>query len=303
MPKASIVTCVKNEGRYLLEWIAWNRMIGFDDVAIYDNGSTDDTRTLLQPLEMAGFVRVHAAPDRDGVAPQISAFTDEVRRYGKNPLIPEYPHATVDQDRWVMFSDPDEFLVIKSGRTIGQFISLFADRPEVTQICFNWRLFGSGGQIEASDAPVIARFTSASKRDHFVNRHVKAISRAGAIEAPTIHAPAMKFGISVHDDGSPAELVDNGIASKVSHAHAYINHYIVKSRAEFDAKISRGRGSVAASAPNKMRSDPEGFWRGHNTNDEECLIAKSRLPALAGEMFRMGQWCDWWKPHTLQAAS
>jgi hypothetical protein len=37
------VNCVKNEGPSLIEWIAFNRVIGATDFLFYSNDSTDGT--------------------------------------------------------------------------------------------------------------------------------------------------------------------------------------------------------------------------------------------------------------------
>ena len=46
-PKITAVTCVKNEGPFLLEWIAFNRVIGVTDFLFYSNDCTDGTDRLL----------------------------------------------------------------------------------------------------------------------------------------------------------------------------------------------------------------------------------------------------------------
>lgn len=269
--RTCIATCVKNEGRYLIEWIAWNRMIGFDEIAIYDNGSFDDTFDILEPLAKNGIVTLHGAPDLPGVPPQIAAYNCELKR--------------PTHSDWVMFSDPDEFLIFRDGRTIGQFLG---DIPEdVAQVCFNWRLFGSSGLVDYSAEPVASRFTMAANEDHFVNRHVKAITRRTHIAKPTIHAPVINAGKCIHADEEPAILENFGLAARATYEKAWINHYVVKSRAEFDAKIARGRGAVAKDKPEQIRPEPEKFWAGHNTNHTECLIAKSRVPELLREMAKI----------------
>ena len=42
-----IVTCMKNEGPFILEWIAYHRMIGVDDFLVYTNDCDDGTDSLV----------------------------------------------------------------------------------------------------------------------------------------------------------------------------------------------------------------------------------------------------------------
>src|SRR5262249_868545 len=39
----SVVATIKNEGRYLREWIEFQRLMGAEQIYLYDNGSIDNT--------------------------------------------------------------------------------------------------------------------------------------------------------------------------------------------------------------------------------------------------------------------
>lgn len=43
----SICAIVRNEARYILEWIAYHKAVGIDHFYIYDNQSTDETTDIL----------------------------------------------------------------------------------------------------------------------------------------------------------------------------------------------------------------------------------------------------------------
>ena len=45
--RITAVTCVKNEGPFLLEWIAFNRLIGVTDFLFYSNDCTDGSTRLV----------------------------------------------------------------------------------------------------------------------------------------------------------------------------------------------------------------------------------------------------------------
>ena len=50
----SVVCAVKNEADDLLEWLHFHRLAGVDHFYLYDNESTDETRTVIRILSLAG---------------------------------------------------------------------------------------------------------------------------------------------------------------------------------------------------------------------------------------------------------
>ena len=51
-----MVAIAKDEGVYLHEWIAYHRLVGFDEVLVYDHESTDGSTELLAELAGRGMV-------------------------------------------------------------------------------------------------------------------------------------------------------------------------------------------------------------------------------------------------------
>ena len=46
----AVAVCVKDEARYIEEWVRFHRAVGIRHFYIYDNGSTDETRAILSDL-------------------------------------------------------------------------------------------------------------------------------------------------------------------------------------------------------------------------------------------------------------
>ncbi len=53
----TLVTTVRNEGPYLWEWVAHHRMIGFDNIIVFQNDSDDGTDQILRLMQAQGLVR------------------------------------------------------------------------------------------------------------------------------------------------------------------------------------------------------------------------------------------------------
>jgi hypothetical protein len=142
-----IVTAMKNEAPFILEWIAYNRLIGVDHFLVYTNDCTDTTVALLDRLATLGIVTRRDNPCVAGgkVKPQHAALRDAVRQ-------PVYRQAD-----WVVTIDLDEFIAIHVGD--GTLDDLFAACNHPNAISLTWRFFGNGGVTRFEDRPIVAQFT------------------------------------------------------------------------------------------------------------------------------------------------
>ena len=267
---ATLVTCVKNEASYLLEWIAFHRVYGFDTLIIYDNESTDNTRALLEPLAAHGEIEYRFQQDLPEIAPQVAALRDAHER------------CTTE---WIAFLDADEFLLLHQHRSVGEFLAGFG--PEVSQVCINWRLFGSSGQAVRNSGLVIERFRMASMVTDPVNAHVKSFTRTKRFQTPHVHAPFITGGLAVYANGEMRWMRVQGIADSITHQVASIHHYAVKSRAEFEEKIARGRGDHPMGHPDRIRKNGDAFFAWHDTNAAPDADALARIDEVRAEFERL----------------
>ena len=76
---STLFAIVKDERRYLLEWVAYHRLIGFDRIRIYSNDCSDGTDELLDRMQAAGLVEHVRWPSIEGVSAQNSANQDAFR--------------------------------------------------------------------------------------------------------------------------------------------------------------------------------------------------------------------------------
>src|SRR5262245_13290225 len=76
-PSLAIVTCIKNEGDDLVEWLCFHRLIGVSRFVIYDNLSTDTTASILESVPFKDEIVVHSIAED---YPQKAAFNDALKR-------------------------------------------------------------------------------------------------------------------------------------------------------------------------------------------------------------------------------
>jgi glycosyltransferase involved in cell wall biosynthesis len=269
MAKSAVCLIAKDEERYLLEWMAYNMVLGFDEILVYDNDSADGTRRLVeQASETDRRIRYVPWPDVPGHSPQLAA----------------YNHALANTDAdWIAFIDADEFIVLREHDTIGDFLAGFDESTGA--VCLYWRLFGSSGQTAYADDLVIRRFTRCGTGS---NPHVKSIVRRSCMAQMHIHVGSLSSGTYVDANGTP--VTPHFKIEPIPSRHpASINHYVLKSAEEYRVKVERGEGSKAPESPYRRAKFTPEFWADHDRNEVEDAAIGRFIPALEIEMARLLQ--------------
>jgi glycosyltransferase involved in cell wall biosynthesis len=264
----SIALCaiVKNEIRSIVEWLAYNKALGFSDIVIYDNESSDGTEKILQALDDAGELLRLEWPHAVGARPQRLAY-DHMRR-----------NSTAD---WIAFFDVDEFLHLRRHRTMSEFLGSFGD--DVNGIAIHWLAFNGGGQESYRPAPVIERFTEALPRSSQYNKSLKSIGRRAFIRATGIHSLAVSEGRYVTPSGKDARLASGQILRGQDVKVAVLHHYHVKSMEEFQEKLSRGHANSQDPERKRMKLDmrlAEANAPGEPNTEILAMSARMRAEAL-----------------------
>ena len=239
-PRFALVSMVKDEGPYLLEWLAFHVIAGFDSILIFWNDCTDGTDRILQRLETLGLCTAVRNRVPEGRKPQPHALSLAYRR-------PEVRLA-----EWVIFLDADEFLAVKTGE--GRVQDLAAALPaETVAAALVWRCHGSNGISEWAPHLVLETYPMAAPDDFARGLGVKTMWRPASGLRPGIHRPHAT-GSATPDpagwvDGSGRPLDPAFVArgwrlgpEAAGRDLAEIAHYAVKGREAF--LMRRARGNV-----------------------------------------------------------
>ncbi|WP_300516439.1 glycosyltransferase family 2 protein [Aliiroseovarius sp.] len=240
--RALAVLCVRNEGAFLLEWLAHHKGVGFTEFLVFSNDCDDGTDAMLDRLEAMGEL-VHIrndGPHEGGV--QWAA----MKRADRHPL--------VRNADWLMTLDIDEFVNIHVGdHTLA---ALIAALPEAEAITLTWRLFGNGGVERFVDAPVAEQFTRAAPEVMYWPWRAfmfKTLYRqTGAYRKLGVHRPRSpvdgKADRARWFDGHGRELEPRfrrqQIFSPFGRPHyglAQLNHYALGAMESYILKRDRGR--------------------------------------------------------------
>lgn len=272
MRRLAILT-VKDEGAFLLEWLAFHRLIGFTDVLAFSNDCSDGTDAMLDRLQDMGLVThvPQAGPFPKG--PQWAALNAAEH----HPLLAEAG--------WVMPIDIDEFVNIHIGD--GSLDALLAAHPEATAFALTWRLFGNAGVIGYDDAPVTRQFTRAAPPGMawpWRASIIKTLFRSdGSYARLGVHRPRQplpdRLGRQLWISGTgaslPARYARAGLYTPPSpdqYRIAQLNHYALGAMESYVVKAGRGRANREASTFDMS------YWVERNFETEED---RSIAPAAA----------------------
>ncbi len=262
----AVVCSVRNEGPFLVEWVAWYQRLGFTDIVVVSNDCTDHSPALLDALRPAGVTHLrHDVPDGTNIC---------ARKLEAAKALPQ-----VSGTDWVLVCDVDEFLVIHKGA--GRITELIPDAPDFLGMAINWRVFGTSGQGLWADGLTHRHFLHCAKSHDFSSTWVKTLhAQPGWFRKLGEHGPkrllrhhALRWGEDgmrwVNADGAEVpEWTPGGDylrrvpTERVSHATAQMNHYMIRSIESFELK----KGSLSSVAGKDRYTDS--FFDRYNRNEE-----------------------------------
>lgn len=280
--RAAVAACMRNEGPFLLEWIAYYRAIGFDEILVATNDCTDGTDEILDRLQDMGLAHHIRNEISAGEAPQVAG----MRRVLDHPIV-----LACD---WLLHVDADEFLNVAVGDgMIGDLLKTvdFADN-----VAIMWRPFGTSGLDYWRGGSVLSAFTRTQGRPRPANAGHKSLFRPRRFSAAIDHMPkapvaedvicvnAMGERVSARALFHPTRARYRMADDKLTWDGACINHYATRSTDVFLMKNDRGDGMGRRHEKYFLNST---FYRRHNKNeveDHSILRNKPAVDRLLSEM-------------------
>lgn len=239
-PRVTVVSTMKDEGAYILDWVAHYKALGATDIVVFTNDVSDSTDHILRNLNRMG--EVHHRFNR-------------VMRRGphKSALMwAEHEPAVRDAD-WILVVDVDEFLDIKVGD--GTFKALIDHHEGADAISLVWRIFGNAGVEHISDTAVPEEFIKCEPEAPLPerpSRFFKTLFRNGdkfnrmGVHRPFLEPDAKDInwviagGTAVKDEEMPGIL---HVPDNYGYEVAQLNHYALRSVDSFLNKQRRGRAN------------------------------------------------------------
>lgn len=224
--RCAVCAIVRNEEYDIAEWITYQISIGFHSIVLFDNGSDDRTKHII-----------------DIFSGKFEIFLVDWPYNERNYQINAYNFATEkfkDNFDWILFCDVDEFLVIKSPSVL-DWLNEF--RGNVAQVLVNWVAYGSSGHDLRPKNLVLDDFTLRAPDWEAGHRHTKALVRPKAVLSCGNPHWFSVTGRTVNTFGEDVVLLDDGLPETFQdsrRARARIHHYWTKSREQWIQKNARG---------------------------------------------------------------
>lgn len=283
-----LVTAMKNEGPYVLEWVAHYLALGVDRILVISNDCDDRTDWLLDRLSQI-------VPVYHRLNPRV--MYREQGNWQVMALRFARLHTFYQDADWILHADADEFLQITTGDgSLDAFASAATARAgRFDAVSFTSMPFNSSGVKKFTDALVVEQFTSYNKP--YAQKRAEGGVLLNAIK--TLYRNSVNFRIRrnhrplmedftaeghVWIDGSAnvwsPEFADGkvkAIDAITSTDLGQLNHYAIKSAEAF--LIKQDRGDVAG--VDRLDTDRR-YWEGYNEDgDPEPRFAKPSPAAAA----------------------
>lgn len=266
----TILSMMKDEGHSLVEWVAYHKHVGFDNICVYTNDCSDGTDDMLIRLQELGWVQHFENDVPEGKKPQPNALT-----------LASQNEEVVDSE-WILTMDSDEFVSIKVGRG---WISDLIERidPVADAIAITWRFFGSDNITDWNPGLVIENYTRAAPDMFKKGWGVKTMFKPFRDMKMGIHRPHIKkakkepanakllfdqLWLNGSGDPMPDEFSLSGWRSTkptLGYGMVELNHYGVKS---FEAYLLR---RVRGNVNNKEGKYDAAYFALFDRNEEENM--------------------------------
>lgn len=276
-PEKILISAMKNEGPYILEWVAHHRNLGFDKIVVYTNDCSDGTNAILRRLEELGHVEFHK--NRVGAGGIHRSALRQARRLD-----------IVKDATWIYVSDADEFLNIHVGDN--KLDDLIQATPDVDVISIPWKIFSNSGRHVLRDSSVTSQFVD-GELEHCEGgagrRFVKSIFRQGDFYSRFgLHNPHPKKELqsSVYrcvpgGYSRQAAPFGNHVSPPFGSEIAQINHYAVRSTQAYLGKRSRGRANHSSQT---LGTEYWDRWNRGGSTDKSILRYKDEVDELLDDL-------------------
>lgn len=280
-PRTALAACMRNEGIFVLEWLAWHSLLGFDRIFVVTNDCTDGSDALLDHLAARGLL-THIRQDVPANRAPQDAGMDHVLTACRAAGITHVLHI-----------DSDEFLLLD-----GTLADLHARTGDADVVPVPWRMFGDSGVTGWAPGDLVTeRNTRAEPAPEPGVTKFKCLFRVASFARATDHNPQAPL---VDDpqvrtpDGVPlsnATLAQTKSSRFRPHdlacaaTTARLNHYAVRSEDVFLMKNDRGDGQGKTG---ETKYHLGSNW--HRTANRNDVPDDSMAPHLPAIRARLSDW-------------
>ena len=147
--RTCICVIIKDEHRYLEEWINHHLNLGIDEIFLFEDYNSISHKDIIEQYGD----KVHL----QSIDYVIKNIVDKsMLKYGnQDKLFHWFPLNYGKEFDWVLFNDVDEFLILK--HPLHELLAEYDDKPA---ILLKWKFYGANGHIKKKRGKVMDRFTT-----------------------------------------------------------------------------------------------------------------------------------------------
>lgn len=155
--RSVICVQVKNEHRYIREWIEYNLDIGFDCIYIYEDWGSESHKELLQDfIDKKQVVVTPLKNNKLGIHQNGYIYGSSTQCELFKYFLDACKKGDIEAD-WIGFFDVDEFLTFDKGYNLSKIEEEFAEFGGVKPC---WILYNANGHIKSPKGNVIDNYTT-----------------------------------------------------------------------------------------------------------------------------------------------
>lgn len=260
---------IQNQAPFLKEWLEFHMLVGVERFYLFNNLSTDNFESVLEPYIKSGIVKLAHWPieiktQEDFNSIQCSAYRRIV-------------DLTAESAKWLALIDVDEYLYPTKEEKL---TDLLEDYEDFGGLSVNWQMFGTSNCQEIpEDKLMIEMLTRCAEANNEDNLHVKTISRPELIMRVTNphFAKYVKHGTQVNEEKIP---MSGSRTSYVSVEQVRINHYWTRDQHFFESQKLPALKNYSAFLTDRQIQE-----RLRDYNETEDLSIQRFVPKLRERMF------------------
>lgn len=224
--KTAICAIIKNEHRFLKEWLDWHLGLGFDAIHLFEDKGSDSHEEITSQYDNV-YLRRYAddAEVRELLSAQGSSHRQVV-------LYSWFAEKFRDTYEWAAFIDIDEFVTLAEGWSLNRLCEAFKEYPAVH---LSWRMKGASGHISRPECGVVEAYTEDGE---FVEQdtgwRVKTFAHLNKFKGMRTLHYAMG-GVNVYGEPSTDSII---------YDVAWLNHYFTKSWEDWCDRIFDRGGTL-----------------------------------------------------------